>query len=269
VIGAGAIGMTMIIVSGGIDLSVGSVIALVTVVIAMAITAGWPPLLAALAGLGVAAGCGLFTGVIVTRLRLPPFIVTLGMLSMLRGAAKQITDGSTIFPDDFNWLNSLMTLDGPLGLPGGVWLTVALAVVVSLALRYTRFGRHLFAIGSNEQTARLCGVPVERQKVLIYVWGTVFAGVAGLLQYSYLSGGDPTTAVGLELNIIAAVVIGGGSLSGGVGTVMGSLIGALIMSVVANGCTKLGFGNPLQEIVTGAIIIVAVLLDQLRRKTRV
>lgn len=267
VIGAGAIGMTVVIVSGGIDLSVGSVIALVTVVIALALEAGCPAWLAALAGIGVGGGCGLFSGVVITRLKLPPFIVTLGMLGILRGVAKGCADGQTIFPLP-TWLNELMTFTGLLGAPWGVWLTVVLAAIVAVVLRYTRFGRHVFAIGSNEQTARLCGVPVERQKILVYVVGTMFAGVAGLLQFAYLSGGDPTTAVGLELNIIAAVVIGGASLSGGVGTVTGSLIGALIMSVVANGCTKLNLDNWVQEIVTGGIIIAAVWLDQLRRRTR-
>jgi len=133
-------------------------------------------------------------------------------------------------------------------------------------LRYTRFGRHIFAIGSNESTARLCGVPVKRTKVLIYVVGLAFAGIAGVLQFSYLSVGDPTTAAGLELAVIAAVVIGGASLSGGEGSILGSLVGALIMTVVANGCTKMDLANWVQEIVTGGIIIVAVVLDRLRHR---
>jgi ribose transport system permease protein len=124
----------------------------------------------------------------------------------------------------------------------------------------------VFAVGSNELTARLCGVPVERVKLLVYVLGGAFAGLGAVLQFAYLTGGDPTTAVGLELNIIAAVVIGGASLSGGQGTVTGTLVGALIMTVVANGCTKLGLANWVQEIVTGGIIVVAVLLDYLRQR---
>ena len=148
----------------------------------------------------------------------------------------------------------------------GAWLMLFFAVVVGLGLRYTRFGRHTFAIGSNELTAQLCGVPVERTKLLIYTLGAAFAGLGGVLQFAYLTGGAPTTAVGLELNIIAAVVIGGASLAGGQGTILGTLIGALIMSVVANGCTKVGLSNWVQEIVTGGIIIVAVLLDYLRRR---
>src|SRR5690606_1943658 len=152
------------------------------------------------------------------------------------------------------WLHSLMRLgEGRGDLPPGVWGMLGLAVLVTLMLRYTRFGRHIFAVGSNELTARLCGVPVERVKLLVYTLGAAFAGLAAILQFSYLSGGDPTTAIGLELNSIAAVVIGGASLSGGQGTIAGTMVGALILSVVANGCTKLGLGNPVQEIVTGGI----------------
>ncbi len=267
VIGAGAIGMTVVIVAGGIDLAVGSTVALVTVAIALLLKEQVSPLLAALGGVGLGGVCGLLTGTLVTRLGLTPFIVTLGLMGALRGAAKGLASEQPIYPDE-TWLNGLMKLRDNGAPPIGVWITLALAVVVALMLRYTRFGRHVFAIGSNEQTARLCGVPIERQKILIYVVGGLFAGVAAVLQFAYLTGGDPTTSVGLELNVIAAVVIGGASLSGGQGTVLGSLIGALIMSVVANGCTKLGMPNWVQEIVTGGIIVAAVLLDQLRRRGR-
>lgn len=266
VIGVAALGMTLIIVAGGIDLSVGSIIALGTVVIALLLQKGVSPLLAALGGVGVSALCGALSGALITRLRLLPFVVTLGMMGALRGAAKGIANEQPVYPDE-TWLNGLMQLGGVGGLPGGVWLMLVLAVVVALAMRYTRFGRHVFAVGSNELTARLCGVPVERVKVLVYLLGGVFAGLGAMLQFAYLTGGDPTTAVGLELNIIAAVVIGGASLAGGQGTITGTLVGALIMSVVANGCTKLGLSNWVQEIVTGGIIIAAVLLDYLRRRT--
>jgi ribose transport system permease protein len=265
VIGVAALGMTLVIIAGGIDLSAGSVIALGTVVIALLLQEGAPPLLAALGGIGGAAVCGAASGLLITRLRLLPFVVTLGMMGALRGAAKGASGEQPVYPDE-TWLNGLMQLGGVGGLPGGVWLMLGLAVLVALVMRYTRFGRHVFAVGSNELTARLCGVPVERVKVLVYLLGGVFAGVAAVLQFAYLTGGDPTTAVGLELNIIAAVVIGGASLAGGQGTVTGTLVGALIMSVVANGCTKLGLSNWVQEIVTGGIIIAAVLLDYLRRK---
>jgi ribose transport system permease protein len=265
VIGIAALGMTLVIIAGGIDLSVGSIIAVGTVVIAQLIQRGCPPLLAALAGIAAAAACGAISGLLITRLRLLPFVVTLGMMGTLRGAAKGLAGEQTIYPDE-TWLNKLMLLGGRGSLPGGVWLMLGFAVVVALMLRYTRFGRHVFAVGSNELSARLCGVPVERVKLLVYTLGGVFAGLGGVLQFAYLTGGDPTTAIGLELNIIAAVVIGGASLAGGQGTVMGTLIGALIMSVVANGCTKVGLSNWVQEIVTGGIIIAAVLLDYLRRR---
>lgn len=264
VIGVAALGMTLVIIAAGIDLSVGSIIALGTVVIALLLQKGWPPLLAALGCVGVCALCGAFSGLLITRLRLLPFVVTLGMMGALRGAAKGLANEQPIYPDE-TWLNGLMNL-GRSGLPAGVWLMLGLSVVVALVLRYTRFGRHVFAVGSNELTARLCGVPVERVKLLVYVLGAAFAGLGAVLQFAYLTGGDPTTAVGLELNIIAAVVIGGASLNGGQGTVVGTLVGALIMSVVANGCTKLGLANWVQEIVTGGIIVAAVLLDYLRRR---
>ena len=265
VIGIAALGMTLIIIAGGIDLSVGSIIALGTVVIALLIQRGWSPLLAAIAGVGASAACGAFSGLLITRLRLLPFVVTLGMMGALRGAAKGLAGEQPIYPDD-TWLNNLMRLGGKGSLPTGVWLALVLAIVVGITLRHARFGRHVFAVGSNELTARLCGVPVERVKLLVYLLGAAFAGIAAVLQFSYLTGGDPTTAVGLELNVIAAVVIGGASLAGGQGSVVGTLVGAIIMSVVANGCTKLGLPNWVQEIVTGAIIVAAVLLDYIRRR---
>jgi ribose/xylose/arabinose/galactoside ABC-type transport system permease subunit len=149
----------------------------------------------------------------------------------------------------------------------GVWLMLLLAAVMAGVLRYTRFGRHVYAIGSNELTARLCGVDVTRTKVLIYGIAAACAGIAAALQFAFLYGqGDPTTAEGYELKVIASVVIGGASLSGGEGTILGTLVGALIMTVVDNGCTKLGLDNWVQEIVTGGIILAAVTLDQLRHR---
>ncbi len=263
VIGTGAIGMTLIVISGGVDLSFGSIIALSAVVLALLLQAGAPPVVAAAGAVGLGVITGVASGLLVTRLRLMPFIVTLGMMGILRGAAKGLASEQPIYPDP-TWLNDLMQLSAGL-LPGGVWIMVAMAIVIAGVLRYTRFGRHIFAIGSNESTARLCGVAVDRTKIWIYAVGAGFAGLAGVLQFSYLTGGDPTTAVGLELNIIAAVVIGGASLSGGRGTILGTMIGALIMTVVNNGCTKLEMSNWVQEIVTGGIIVAAVTLDQYRR----
>ncbi len=269
VVGTAALGMTLVIISGGIDLSVGSNIALCTVVVALLLKAGLPPGVAALGGVAAGAACGLLIGGLITRLRLTPFIVTLGMWGAVRGLAKGLANEQMVFVPP-TWLNRLLTSlaegEGWMLLPPGVWLTVALALLTAGLLRYTRFGRHVYAVGSNELTARLCGVRVERTKVLVYTLAGAFAGVAGILQFSYLTLGDPTTALGLELDVIAAVVIGGGSLSGGEGSVPGSIIGALIMTVVANGCTKLGLANWIQEIVTGLIIVLAVTLDRLRQR---
>ena len=151
--------------------------------------------------------------------------------------------------------------------PPGVWLLIVLTFFVAGILHFTRFGRHIFAIGSNEQTARLCGVPVNRTKLLIFIFATFFAGVAGVLQFSYLNNlGDPTTANGYELNAIAAVVIGGASLSGGKGSVFGTLVGALLMSMVTNGCSQLPtISNAVQDMVTGGIIVAAAAFDRVRQ----
>lgn len=269
VVGAGALGMTIIIISGGIDLSVGSNIALGTVVVALLLAAGAPPILAALGGIACGAACGMMIGLFVTRLRLAPFIVTLGAWGALRGAAKGLAH-ETMVTAPSTWLNGLLQTVGShnpgMYLPAGVWLVLGLTGLVAALLRYTRFGRHVYAIGSNEQTARLCGINVERTKLLIYVIGLAFVGLASVLQFSYLTVGDPTTANGMELSIIAAVVIGGASLAGGEGSAGGSMIGALIMTAVANGCTKMDLANWVQEIVTGAIIIVAVILDRWRHR---
>jgi ribose/xylose/arabinose/galactoside ABC-type transport system permease subunit len=212
--------------------------------------------------------CGVVIGGLVTGLRLSPFIVTLGMWGGLRGAAKGLAN-ETIVVAPVTWLNDLLTALPPdqawALVPAGVWLTIALAAVVAVLLRSTILGRHIVAIGSNEQTARLCGVEVTQTKLAVYTLASGLAAVAGVLQYAYLTVGDPTTASGMELDIIAAVVIGGGSLAGGQGSVFGTLVGAVIMTVVANGCTKLDLPNWVQEIVTGLIIVSAVALDRFRQ----
>jgi ribose/xylose/arabinose/galactoside ABC-type transport system permease subunit len=260
-----ALGMTMVIVSGGIDLSVGSVVALSTVVTAVALrTQG--PATAAAAAIVAGAVCGFVNGLLVTQLRVVPFIVTLGTMLLVRGAAKGMADERRI-EAPVTWLNSLLRTarDGSgLWLPTGIWITVALAVVVGLTLRYTRFGRHLFAIGSSERTARLCGVRIGRTKIAVYTIAGMLAALAGILEFSKLSVGDPTVSNGLELDVIAAVIIGGGSLSGGKGSVVGTLAGATIMAVIQIGCSQLGLPNWVQQIVTGSIIVGAVALDRLR-----
>jgi ribose/xylose/arabinose/galactoside ABC-type transport system permease subunit len=262
-----ALGMTLVIAAGGIDLSVGSLVSLCTVTIAILLRHGHGPGLSAAGGIASAAACGLVTGVLVTRLRVVPFIVTLGMMLLVRGAAKGLAEERRL-EAPASWLNGLLQSAGGRGLllPVGVWMTLALALLTAAALRYTRFGRHLFAIGSSERTARLCGVRVEATQVLMYVVCAALAGLAGVLQFSKLSVGDPTVAVGLELDVIAAVIIGGGSLSGGKGTALGTVLGATIMAVIQIGCSQRGLPNWVQQIVTGGIIVLAVALDRWRMR---
>ena len=259
-----ALGMTIVIATGGIDLSVGSMIALTTVVIALALRAEYSPLVAAMAGVAAAAVCGLVNGVLITQLKVVPFIVTLGTMLIVRGAAKGLADERRI-EAPMTWLNDLLrSRAGGALLPAGIWAVIVLALVVAGILRYTRFGRHVFAIGSNERMARLCGVAIARTKILVYTMSAALVGMAGLLQFSKLSVGDPTVAVGLELDIIAAVIIGGGSLTGGRGTVVGTIIGAAIMTIIQLGCSQKGLANWVQQIVTGGIIVAAVALDRIR-----
>ena len=260
-----AVGMTLVIVSGGIDLSIGSAVAFTTVVVAASLKAGHGPVFAALAGIGAATVSGATCGALVARLRVAPFIITLGAMSVLRGAAKGLADEQKI-DCDARGLDALLAPPEAGLLPPGVWVALAVGVVGALALRYTRFGRHLYAVGSNEATARVCGVDVPRVKTLVYAASGALAGLAGVMEFSRLTVGDPTDSIGLELEVIAAVVIGGASLSGGEGTVLGSLIGAALMAVIRTGCTFLGVHNWVQEIVTGLIIVAAVALDRARHR---
>lgn len=271
IVALGAIGMTMIIVSGGIDLSVGSVIALTGVVTAIAIRDGAGPLPAVLYGVAAGGAIGAFNGLLITRLRVIPFIATLGTLGMARGVAKWVAGQQTVNAPP-TWVNELaVTFPQPewLVVAPGVWLTVALAVLVAVVLRYTVFGRRVFAIGSNEAAARACGIAVDRLKIWIYGLAGLLFGLSGVMQMSRLRQGDPTVAIGTELDVIAAVVIGGGSLSGGVGTVLGSMIGATIMAVLRNGSQQMGWPNYIQEIIIGAIIVVAVAVDGWRSRRAV
>jgi ribose transport system permease protein len=270
IVGTAALGMTLVIAAAGIDLSVGSVISLSTVVIALLLRHGTSPAAAAAAGIAAGAACGLVTGLLVTGLRVVPFIVTLGMMLLVRGAAKGLADERRI-EAPVTWLNDLLrtqALGGGVLLPTGIWILIAMALVVAVVLRYTRFGRHLLAIGSNERTARLCGVRVEPCKIAVYSVAAALAGLAGVMQFAKLSVGDPTVAVGLELDVIAAVIIGGGSLSGGKGTVFGTLVGAVLMTVIQIGCSQRGFPNWVQQIVTGGVIVAAVALDRWRQGTQ-
>jgi ribose transport system permease protein len=268
IVAVGALGMTMIIVSGGIDLSVGSAVAFTSVLGATLLTKGYST--ASTIGLTVLAGgaIGLVNGLIIAGFRLTPFIVTLGMMGVVRGSAKWLAGNQTVNIPSTAPLNHLMALASPtqlFPLPPGVWIATGLAVVVAVVMRQTVFGRYIFAIGSNEATARLCGIRVPLQKVLIYALAGLLFGLAGVMQLSRLTQGDPTVAIGLELDIIAAVVIGGASLNGGTGSVLGSMIGALIMAVLRNGSNQMGWQNFTQEIIIGIVIIIAVGLDLLRQ----
>ncbi len=268
IVAIGALGMTLIIVSGGIDLSVGSVVALTSVFGATLLVKGYST--AAVMGLTVLAGglVGLVNGLIIAGLRMTPFIVTLGMMGVVRGTAKWLSGNQTVNNPPNVPLNHLMSRLSPndlFPLPPGVWITIALAIVVSVLMRQTVFGRYIYAIGSNEATARLCGIRVRLVKVFIYALAGLMFGLAGLMQESRLTLGDPTVAIGLELDVIAAVVIGGASLSGGTGSILGSLIGAIIMAVLRNGCNQMGWQNFTQEIIIGIVIIIAVGLDNFRQ----
>jgi ribose transport system permease protein len=269
IVAIGALGMTLIIVGGGIDLSAGSSIAFTSVVGALLIQKGWGPV--PVCGAVILAGglIGLLNGAAIAALRLVPFIITLGTLGVARGAAKWLADNQTV-NYDASPINGWMTTADPFGyaLPAGVWVAAGLAVATAVVLRNTVFGRHVFALGSNEATARLCGIPTTRLKVMIYALAGCFFGAAGLFQLSRLRQGDPTVAVGLELDIIASVIIGGASLNGGVGTVLGSMIGALIMAVLRNGSQQMGWPTYFQEIIIGLVIIAAVFVDHLRQGRR-
>ncbi len=270
VIGIGAIGMTFVIVAAGIDLSVGSAIALCSVVAAKLVVAGHAAAAVVLGTLAAGLGVGLLIGLLVVRGGLIPFITTLGTLLVLRGAALALADSQPINVQDAAWLRYWLNGLPPglewLVIPPGGWLMLGLAALAALTLRLTVFGRQVFAIGSNEQTARLCGVAVDRVKLAVYGIGGLFAGVAGLMLASNQGQGDPTAANGYELDIIAAVVIGGASLSGGVGTVLGSLIGALVMTVIRVGCGLNGIDESTTRVVTGVIIVAAVAVDRLRTR---
>lgn len=288
VVAMAAIGMTIVIIAGGIDLSAGSSIAIAMITTAYVLNLGPDgsklvvqhpvllPLLAVGAAMGVSVAIGFINGALVTWLRIVPFIITLGTMQMARGFAKLVANEQNIYPpsevQDL-WIARLLdparTLFTWPFLPMAVWLVIGAAILTALFLRYTRLGRHIFAVGSNEKTALLCGVPVARTKILVYVIGGLFSGLAGILFFARLGSiGQPTEAIGYELFVIAAAVIGGASLLGGRGTILGTMIGALIITILRNGGVKMGWPQYTQEIVMGAVIIVAVAIDNLRQRKR-
>ena len=259
-----AVGMTFVIVSGGIDLSVGSIVALSGVVLASALQAGWPVPAAIATGLVVGAFSGLVNGLLITRGRLPPFIATLGLMSVARGAALVYTEGRPIsgFGAGYRWLATGRVLDVPMP----VILTALVYVAAWFVLTRTRFGRYVYAIGGNEEATRLSGVAVRFHKTMVYVLSGFMSALAAVLLTARLNSAQPIAGIMYELDAIAATVIGGTSLMGGEGTLGGTLVGALIMGVLRNGLNLLGVSSFLQQIVIGGVIVVAVLLDTILKR---
>lgn len=272
IVAIGACGIVMVIVAGGIDLSIGSVIAISGVAAAMALHAGASTGVACLVALATGAAAGAINGSLVAFTGITPFIITLGTLGVARGMAKGLADNQTININP-SWLDGLMrpfpsALDSPIlshiPVAPGVLIAGVVAMLTALVLRKSVFGRHLYAIGSNSAAARLCGIRVRGTTVGVYALAGVFFGLAGLLEMTKLHQGDPTTANGRELDIIAAAVIGGASLAGGVGTALGAVIGALVMGVLRNGSQLLEWPTWVQEIIIGVVIVVAVGIDRFR-----
>jgi ribose transport system permease protein len=271
IVGTAALGMTLVIISGGLDLSVGSGVALCGVSAAIVANRGGGPMAALATALAMGAACGLYNGLLITLLRLPPFIATLGTLGLFRGVAKWISQSKPVSADPgffHSWVQPVPPpqVRGWIPLAPGVWLMLALAALLAGTLRCTVFGRRVVAIGSNEDAARRCGVPVRQTKTLVYMTAGLFVGLAGLFQFARLTQGDPTASAGLELEVIAAVVIGGASLSGGQASIAGTLAGAALMALLKNRGAALSWPNFVQEIIAGHIIIAAVALDQWRRR---
>ncbi|HEY8976240.1 MAG TPA: ABC transporter permease [Burkholderiaceae bacterium] len=274
------IGATCVIITGGIDLSVGSILALSGVVAALAVRGGVNVPLAMLLGILTGVGCGLVNGLCVTVMRLPPFIATLAMMLVARGVALQITDAKAVggLGEQFAalgngslWRIVRIGADGfpdvvfP-GIPYPVLLMIALALAIGLMLGRSRLGRHLYAVGSNAEAARLSGIDVRRVTLLAYVLSGALAGLTGCVLMSRLVTAQPSEGVMYELDAIAAAVIGGTSLTGGIGTVSGTLIGAFVIGILRNGLNMTGVSAFVQQIIIGLVILVTVWIDQLRNR---
>ncbi|TPP06820.1 ABC transporter permease [Rhizobium glycinendophyticum] len=264
-VGIIAIGMTAVIASGGIDLSVGSSVVLSAMVVSVTMAAGAPFLLAAVMALGAALLVGLLNGVLVAYAGMPPFVVTLGTLSAARSLAMVLSDNKMIwdFGPDHNiliWVGGGSTL----GIPHPLYVLAALTLIMSLSFKWTRWGQHLFAIGSSENAALLTGIPVRRMKVSIYMFSAFTAGLAGILMAGWL--GSVTTNLGqaMELTVIAAAVIGGANLAGGEGNALGAVVGALLIEVIRNSLILLGISTFWQGMFIGTFIVVAVAFDRVR-----
>ncbi len=267
-----AFGMTLIIISGGIDLSAGTALTLSGTALALSLKAGDPIMNALMLMLLTGCLCGLANGVMISATKVVPFIVTLGTMTIFLGIGQIISGESTVYPPRENipdWLNLCYTgKDSERYLipkiPTSVLLAITLGVGVATMMRYTVFGRNVFAIGSSESTARLCGINVPVTVIAVYTIAGFFVAIGGLLYFADVKSGNPSDGTGKELEIIAAVVLGGGSLSGGRGSIFGTMVGALIITVIRSGCSQLSIPNTYTQIFIGCIIIVAVIVDQLR-----
>lgn len=260
-----AMGMTMVMVSGGIDLSVGSIMAFCGVTGAMAMANGSSVVVGIAICIATGIVLGLLNGAAVATLRIPPFIVTLGAMGIYRGGVLLLTDGNAVvgLPSSFGYLAE-GNVFGVLPIP--LLIVIAVAAAIHFMLSQTRLGRYCYAIGSNVEAARYAGINVSRNQIIFYVILGALTGLAGAIESARLVTGQPTAGEGYELRVIAAVVIGGGSLSGGQGTVLGTIIGSLIMGVLANGANLLGISSFAQQIVIGAVIVLAVTFDEFQRR---
>jgi ribose transport system permease protein len=264
---------TLVIITGGIDLSVGTLMTFTAVMCGVVLT-NWqmPMILGVVAALAIGALCGGVSGAIIAKLRVPPFIATLGMMLLLKGLALVIAQDKPIYFNDtpnFSVISNDSFIGGLLPsfeVPNGVVILFAVAILGSIVLNKTLLGRYIFALGSNEEAARLSGVNVDFWKIITYALGGLICGVAGLIIASRLNSAQPALGQGYELEAIAATVIGGTSLSGGRGTMLGTIIGAFIMSVLTNGLRIMGVAQEWQIVVTGVIIIVAVYVDMRLRR---
>jgi len=262
-----ALGMTLVIITGGIDLSVGSVLCLCSMVVAVTMHAGYSIYVGIAASLLVAVIVGGFNGVLIAYFGFPPFVVTLGMLSIARSLAMVLSNNTVVYqfgPDH----DKLLALGGGsmFGIANPVLYMIVLALVTGFVLRWTRFGRYVYAIGGNEKAARLTGVPVELIKVAVYVISALSAGVAGIVQTGWLGAVTTNLGTGMELQVIAAAVIGGANLEGGVGTAFGALVGAALIEIIRNSLGLLGINAFWQGTFIGGFIIVAVAFDRLRQR---
>ena len=260
-----AIGMTIVIAAGGIDLSVGSIVGLAGVCGAMLIAAQFPTALALLGAIVVGMVCGFTNGAAITMLRIPPFIGTLGTMGIYRGLTLILTGGIPVA--NLNRDFGVLATGNMLGIiPVPMLFTLTVALLVHFILNYTRLGRYSYAIGSNPEAARCSGIPIWKYTLVIYGLGGALTGWAGMIEAARLVTGQPTAGEGYELRVIAAVVIGGGSLNGGQGSVLGTIVGSLIMGLLSNGCNLLGVSPFLQQVIIGSVIVLAVTFDEFQRR---